>query len=312
MNKTLDVYTNARGLFINLDQVTECLIQQVFQIAARAHSFVKGKHSQKTLAFVKSCIAYVHITIPTLEDIDKQIKLFLLGAQVALLNGLIGETDSLCKAVLATLDENFNPMIGELTKMTDVILTFLGFLVIVPSDPERDFFQLANGIVNLLQRDWSHDTSKMLQVKCYAALVGYLASQLQTKLPYSVNYVNSNDAVFTGNQEFNKEANEMIDYCFGQILEIVTKLNESKASNLKPLFMVCISSANLLVSNGNYGVRSISNISNKMFKMADGFLTEWNQSFDGKNEPLNREPINKTFEACRKKKEAAAKAAGGD
>ena len=26
LNKTLDVYTNARGLFINLDQVTECLI----------------------------------------------------------------------------------------------------------------------------------------------------------------------------------------------------------------------------------------------------------------------------------------------
>ena len=28
----------------------------------------------------KSCIAFVHITIPTLEDVDKQIKLFLLGA----------------------------------------------------------------------------------------------------------------------------------------------------------------------------------------------------------------------------------------
>ncbi len=26
LNKTLDVYTNTRGLFINLDQVTECLI----------------------------------------------------------------------------------------------------------------------------------------------------------------------------------------------------------------------------------------------------------------------------------------------
>ena len=26
LNKTLDVYTNARGLFINLDSVTECLI----------------------------------------------------------------------------------------------------------------------------------------------------------------------------------------------------------------------------------------------------------------------------------------------
>ena len=157
LNKTLDVYTNARGFFLNLDQVTECLCHQVISLAAKAHSFVKGKHTQKTQTFVKACIAFVHITIPTLEDLDKQIKLFMLAAQVALLNGLIGETDSLCKAVLATLDENFNPMIGELNKTADHLLSFLGFLVIVPSDPERDFFQLANGVVNLLQKDWTHD-----------------------------------------------------------------------------------------------------------------------------------------------------------
>ena len=139
----------------------------------------------------------------------------MLAAQVALLNGLIGETDSLCKAVLANLDENFNPMIGELQKTADVLLTFLGFLVIVPSDPERDFFQLANGVINLLQKDWSHDQTHMLKVKIYAALVSYLSSQTQQKLPYSVAYVNSNDAVFIGNQDFMKEANEMLDYCFG-------------------------------------------------------------------------------------------------
>lgn len=133
------------------------MIQQVIQLAAKAHSFVKGKHSQKTQTFVKACIAYVHITIPTLEDMEKQVKLFLLAAQVALLNGLIGETDSLCKAVLAIIDENFNPMIGQLTKTADLLMNFLGFLVIVPSDPERDFFQLANGVINLLQKDWAHD-----------------------------------------------------------------------------------------------------------------------------------------------------------
>lgn len=113
-------------------------------------------------------------------------------------------------------------MIGELQKTADVLLAFLGFLVIVPSDPERDFFQLANGIINLLQKDWSHDQTRMLKVKIYAALVSYLSSQTQQKLPYSIAFVNSNDAVFIGNKDFMKEANEMIDYCFGQILEIIT------------------------------------------------------------------------------------------
>ena len=81
--------------------------------------------------------------------------------------------------------------------------------------------------------------------------------------------MNSNDGVFIGNEDFMKEANEMVDYCFGQILEIITKLNETKSMHLKSLYQICIRTANLLVANGNYSVRSIANISNKMFKMSD-------------------------------------------
>lgn len=45
LDKTLNVYTDARGLFINLDQVTECLIFQVLNLAARCHDICKGKHT---------------------------------------------------------------------------------------------------------------------------------------------------------------------------------------------------------------------------------------------------------------------------
>jgi hypothetical protein len=66
---------------------------------------------------VKACIAYSHITIPTLENVDKQMKLFLLTAQASLMNGLIGETDSLLKGILATMDENFSE---EAKKFTSI------------------------------------------------------------------------------------------------------------------------------------------------------------------------------------------------
>jgi hypothetical protein len=39
---------------------------------------------------------------------DKQIQYFMLTAQVGLMNGLLGETDSLLKGVLATIDDNFD------------------------------------------------------------------------------------------------------------------------------------------------------------------------------------------------------------
>ena len=69
---------------------------------------MKGKHNQKTKAFIKACIAYSHITIPTLESIEKQLQYFIMTAEVAMLNGLIGETDSLIKAIFTTIDENFD------------------------------------------------------------------------------------------------------------------------------------------------------------------------------------------------------------
>lgn len=155
LDKTLNVLTTARGLFINLDVVTETLIYQVIMLANRAHKITNGRHNQKTQSFVKACIAYSHITIPTLEDMDKQIILFQMTAHASLLNGLIGETESLLRAILTTMDDNFDREAKRVTslgkkieteyadgllKMGEVLRSILGFLVVVPSNPENAYF----------------------------------------------------------------------------------------------------------------------------------------------------------------------------
>jgi hypothetical protein len=68
LDKTLNLLTTARGFFINLDLVTQTLVYLVIGLAQRAHRMTDGKHTQKTKSFVKACIAFSHITIPTLED----------------------------------------------------------------------------------------------------------------------------------------------------------------------------------------------------------------------------------------------------
>ena len=45
LDKTLNVYTTARGMFINLDEVTETLIYSTINLATKAHAFVKGRHN---------------------------------------------------------------------------------------------------------------------------------------------------------------------------------------------------------------------------------------------------------------------------
>jgi hypothetical protein len=97
-----------------------------------------------------------------------------MTAEVAMLNGLIGETDSLIKAILSTIDENFDQK--RATQIGDVILQLLGFLVIVPSNPEIAFFQLVEGILNLLKnKEWGAQ-QHLLKARIYCSIIGYLAA----------------------------------------------------------------------------------------------------------------------------------------
>jgi hypothetical protein len=45
LDKTLNVFTEARGLFINLDFVTETLIFETLNLAIRCHAMVQGRHN---------------------------------------------------------------------------------------------------------------------------------------------------------------------------------------------------------------------------------------------------------------------------
>ena len=42
LDKTLNDYTNARGMFVNLDEVTETLINSTLNLAMRCHALCKG------------------------------------------------------------------------------------------------------------------------------------------------------------------------------------------------------------------------------------------------------------------------------
>lgn len=52
----------------------------------------------------------------------------------------------------------------------------LGLLVIVPSNPETTFFQLVEGILNLLKdHEWGSQ-AHVLKAKLFSSMVGYLAT----------------------------------------------------------------------------------------------------------------------------------------
>lgn len=52
------------------------------------------------------------------------------------------------------------------------------------------------------------DHAFKLRCEIYINVVRFLASQTQERLPYRIQYVNSNDQIFIGNEDFESEANK--------------------------------------------------------------------------------------------------------
>lgn len=91
-----------------------------------------------------------------------------------------------------------------LQKMGEVLQSLLGFLVVVPSNPENSYFQIVEGILNFLKKEeWgTSPLTYTIHVKVLDSCVRYLASQLQDTLPYRIPNVESNDQIFIGNEDF--------------------------------------------------------------------------------------------------------------
>ena len=64
---SLDFLVEARAAFSNLDYVLQYLVQAVNAMAMRTHALVKGQHTRKTGAFVRSCVAFSFITVPSID-----------------------------------------------------------------------------------------------------------------------------------------------------------------------------------------------------------------------------------------------------
>lgn len=52
---------------------------------------VKCNHSRKTAAFVRACVAYTFITIPSVSNVLSRLNLFVLSGRVAVANGALSQ-----------------------------------------------------------------------------------------------------------------------------------------------------------------------------------------------------------------------------
>lgn len=105
----LMLYIDCRSAFYKLEPVKATLSTYVMKLAMQVHRHgLRGSNPKKTKNrhnFVKSCLAYAHITIPSISDPWQKLDLMTLCANVALINNCLPQVDAFLRAAIVLIPE---------------------------------------------------------------------------------------------------------------------------------------------------------------------------------------------------------------
>ncbi|CAG2119716.1 unnamed protein product, partial [Medioppia subpectinata] len=162
---------------------------------------VKGFHTKKTNSFVRACIAYSFITIPSLDDVILRLQLYLSSSYVSLINGCLPQTDSFLKTAITLIQQlpQYIDSSDGRPKSTDPFLLsyisqLLSFLLIVPDNP---------------------DGPEPL----------YLFKGLES-YPYHISKVDSNDTLYGNESQFMEQISSLSGTVLNDILEYLQQLSD--------------------------------------------------------------------------------------
>lgn len=120
----LMLYIDCRSAFYKLERVKATLSTYVMKLAMQVHRHglrtLNPKKAKNRHNFVKSCLAYAHITIPSISDPWQKLDLMTLCANVALINNCLPQMDAFLRAAIMLFPElDINSLECEDTLVVD-------------------------------------------------------------------------------------------------------------------------------------------------------------------------------------------------
>lgn len=238
LEQQLNFYVECRAAFCNLDPIKDKLIACVSNLSMKAFKIMKGKHSKKTATFVKACLAYCHITIPSLSNLFRRLELLLFCAQTALVNQCLPQTDAFLKAAISLIPEM--PIHYEFEgkrlpfedKLCTYLLSMLSFLTVTPGHPEHGPFYIVHGLLNAIPRyQWQPISG--VQIRVYTSMLALLCTFSQRKFPYRIAGVQANDELYGGAPGYLSELSELVSSCINEVLKQLSQLGDRPEASAK-------------------------------------------------------------------------------
>jgi hypothetical protein len=220
-------------------------------------NLMNGKHSKQTHTFIKSCFAFIHITIPSIDDIIKRLKFFFISGQVALMNNLLPQADTLLKAAIETIRDvpstitlPNNTILDTENDLVEFILSFTSCLVGAPGNPEYGPFYLFKGLLTVVQ-NYSWPNGSDSKIRLLINTLSTLCAFYQDELPYS--YLSGgNDVLYMEDETFHEDVlkigNNILDLILKE-LDILEK--DTDVSSVRKYSTSCIDLINSLTCHSS-------------------------------------------------------------
>ncbi|XP_019058397.1 PREDICTED: UPF0505 protein [Tarenaya hassleriana] len=203
MERHLTFLAECRGAFSGINEHKETLVRSSNTLATKAL-----KAGRKHYNFVKSCIAFSEVTIPSVSSPTKQLNLYLETAEVALLGGLISHLDGLIESAVEYL-EDVALIDGsrsiDMDSVASTLCKFCGLLIMVPGNPEKGVMEIPKSIFSVTcSRSWA---TPRLKIRIFCAIISLSSALSQDKLPYNVANpeIIGNDLLFFGDSSYKPE-----------------------------------------------------------------------------------------------------------
>ncbi|XP_063286402.1 VPS35 endosomal protein-sorting factor-like [Pelobates fuscus] len=267
----LSFYVEARSMFCNLEPVLVQLIHSVNLLAMETKKVMKGNHSRKTASFVRACVAFCFITIPSLTSIFTRLNLYLHSGQVALANQCLSQADAFFKAAVSLVPDvpktiNIDgKMKSSETYLLEFLSNFFSTLLIVPDHPEQGVLFLVRGLLNVIE-DYTWEDNSDDKVRIYTSVLHLLAGLSQESYLYHVDKVDSNDNLYGGDSKFLTEINKLCDTLIGQILEHLKALGKEKT--LKRQSFLALQFFNSILAHGDLRNNKLNQLAVNLWNLA--------------------------------------------
>ncbi|KAL9366902.1 hypothetical protein Peur_038101 [Populus x canadensis] len=204
MERHLTFLVECRGAFGIINELKETLVHSSNCLAIKAL-----KDGRKGLNFVKSCIAFSEVTIPSVLEHVVQFNLYIETAEVALLGGLVSHSDGLVVSAISCL-ECFDLTDGSRTSidaggMLSSIQKLCSLLVMFPGNPDQGITRFPNSILSLIySKSWM---TPRMKIRLFCGIILLLATLSQDKLPYYpyCAEIMGNDLLFFGDPSYIQE-----------------------------------------------------------------------------------------------------------